>query len=40
MQLRYLMTLQGIGMDRNSTIVFPFPIEFMRGFGSAPERQT
>ena len=40
MQLRYLMTLQGIGMDKNSTIVFPFPIEFMRGFGSAPERQT
>ncbi|MGI9382081.1 MAG: slipin family protein [Methyloligellaceae bacterium] len=32
MQLRYLMTLQGIGADKNSTIVFPFPIEFMRGF--------
>ncbi len=28
MQLRYLSTLNTIGMQNNSTIVFPFPIEF------------
>ena len=29
MQLRYLMTLQNIGGDKNSTIVFPFPVELV-----------
>jgi regulator of protease activity HflC (stomatin/prohibitin superfamily) len=28
MQLRYLNTLSGLGMQNNSTVVFPFPIEF------------
>ncbi len=28
MQLRYLSTLAFIGGDKNSTIVFPFPVEF------------
>ena len=32
MQLRYLTTLQMIAEDRNSTIVFPFPIDMIRGF--------
>ena len=32
MQLRYLTTLQMIAEDRNSTIVFPFPIDLIRGF--------
>ena len=27
MQLRYLTTLNTIGLDKNSTIVFPFPLE-------------
>ncbi len=37
MQLRYLTTLHTIGVDKNSTIVFPFPIEMMRVFGSNDE---
>ncbi len=32
MQLRYLTTLHTIGVDKNSTIVFPFPIEMMKVF--------
>jgi regulator of protease activity HflC (stomatin/prohibitin superfamily) len=37
MQLRYLSTLNVIALDKNSTIVFPFPIEFgelLKGLGS------
>jgi regulator of protease activity HflC (stomatin/prohibitin superfamily) len=37
MQLRYLTTLHTIGVDKNSTIVFPFPIELMKTF--APEKK-
>lgn len=37
MQLRYLTTLHTIGVDKNSTIVFPFPMELMRVF--APEKK-
>jgi len=37
MQLRYLTTLHTIGVDKNSTIVFPFPMELMRAF--APEKK-
>jgi regulator of protease activity HflC (stomatin/prohibitin superfamily) len=32
MQLRYLSTLQGIAGEKNSTIVFPLPIDLLRGF--------
>lgn len=32
MQLRYLGGLQEIAGEKNSTIVFPFPMEFMRAF--------
>lgn len=32
MQLRYLSTLYDIAGDKNSTIVFPMPVEFLRGF--------
>lgn len=35
MQLRYLTTLQTIAGDKNSTIVFPLPIEVMRAFEAA-----
>jgi regulator of protease activity HflC (stomatin/prohibitin superfamily) len=31
MQLRYLSTLQNIAGEKNSTIVFPMPVEFLRG---------
>ncbi|MCW5699028.1 MAG: slipin family protein [Rhodospirillales bacterium] len=32
MQLRYLNTLHAISSDRSSTIVFPFPIDLVKGF--------
>jgi len=32
-QLRYLQTLTEIAVEKNSTIIFPIPIEFMRAFG-------
>lgn len=37
MQLRYLSTLQNIAGEKNSTIVFPFPIDLLRGF-TAPRQ--
>jgi regulator of protease activity HflC (stomatin/prohibitin superfamily) len=32
LQLRYLQTLTEIAAEKNSTIIFPLPIEFMRAF--------
>ncbi len=32
LQLRYLSTLSEIAVEQNSTIVFPLPMELMRGF--------
>ncbi len=32
MQLRYLQTLTEIGAERNSTVVFPMPIDILRPF--------
>jgi len=32
-QLRYLHTLTEIAVEKNSTIIFPVPIEFIRGLG-------
>lgn len=32
MQLRYLQTLSNIGEEKNSTIVFPVPIDLLSGF--------
>jgi regulator of protease activity HflC (stomatin/prohibitin superfamily) len=34
MQLRYLTTLHTIASDKQSTIVFPFPVELLRVFGN------
>ncbi|WP_372618048.1 slipin family protein [Falsiroseomonas sp.] len=34
MQLRYLATLQQIAGDRSSTVVFPVPIDLLRGLGA------
>ncbi len=32
LQLRYLTTLTALAADRSSTIIFPFPMEFLRAF--------
>ncbi len=32
LQLRYLQTLTNISAEKNSTIIFPIPIEFLRSF--------
>ncbi|KAL8612817.1 Mechanosensory protein 2 [Nucella lapillus] len=32
LQLRYLQTLNGISAEKNSTIIFPLPIDIMQGF--------
>jgi regulator of protease activity HflC (stomatin/prohibitin superfamily) len=32
LQLRYLQTLTEIASEKNSTLVFPLPIELLRGF--------
>ena len=36
-QLRFLSTLSEIASEKNSTILFPIPIEFLRAFGSRTE---
>jgi regulator of protease activity HflC (stomatin/prohibitin superfamily) len=33
LQLRYLQTMTEIAADKNSTIIFPFPIEFLKMLG-------
>jgi len=32
LQLRYLQTLQGIAAEKNSTIIFPLPMDLLNGF--------
>ena len=32
LQLRYLQTLNSISAEKNSTIIFPLPIDMMKGF--------
>jgi regulator of protease activity HflC (stomatin/prohibitin superfamily) len=39
MQLRYLATLFDIAGERSSTIVFPFPIDMMKAWGAATQRE-
>ncbi len=36
-QLRYLSTLSEIASEKNSTILFPLPIEFLRAFGRSSD---
>jgi regulator of protease activity HflC (stomatin/prohibitin superfamily) len=36
LQLRYLQTLTEIAAEKNSTIIFPLPLEFMQGFLKMP----
>jgi len=31
-QLRYLQTLTEIGTEKNSTIIFPIPVDFLKSF--------
>lgn len=38
-QLRYLQTLSEIAVEKNSTIIFPMPIELFQGLVSMAERQ-
>ena len=32
LQLRYLQTLTEIGVEKNTTVVFPIPIDLLQGF--------
>jgi len=38
-QLRYLSTLAEIASEKNSTILFPIPIELLKAFGGKPEEK-
>lgn len=38
LQLRYLHTLKNISVEKNSTILFPLPMELMKGFMKNQER--
>ena len=40
MQLRYLQTLNTISAEKNSTIIFPLPLEFMKTFTMQPQNQS
>ncbi len=35
LQLRYLQTLTNISAEKNSTIIFPVPIEFLKSFDTS-----
>ena len=35
LQLRYLQTLNSIAAEKNSTIIFPIPMEMLRHFGKS-----
>lgn len=39
-QLRYLQTLTEIAVEKNSTILFPVPLEFMKAFSSMLEGRS
>lgn len=40
MQLRYMQTLSNIASDKNSTIVFPLPVELLRGIVDLKESKA
>jgi regulator of protease activity HflC (stomatin/prohibitin superfamily) len=40
MQLRYLQTLTEIGVEKNTTIVFPLPIDIVAGFSKMMEKYS
>ena len=37
LQLRYLQTLTDLGVNQNTTIVFPLPIDLMKAFSALPK---
>jgi erythrocyte band 7 integral membrane protein len=39
-QLRYLQTLTHIATEKNSTIIFPIPIDFLHSFGKSQIKST
>ncbi len=39
LQLRYLQTLTEIATEKNSTIIFPLPVDLLKGFLKVPEDQ-
>jgi hypothetical protein len=39
LQLRYLQTLTEIGVEKNTTIVFPLPIDILTGLTKALNRE-
>jgi regulator of protease activity HflC (stomatin/prohibitin superfamily) len=38
-QLRYLQTLTEIGVERNTTVVFPVPVDMLTGWMRRPEKE-
>jgi erythrocyte band 7 integral membrane protein len=40
LQLRYLQTLTNIAAEKNSTIIFPIPIEFISSFANSSRKDT
>ncbi|MGZ5348357.1 MAG: slipin family protein, partial [Solirubrobacterales bacterium] len=38
LQLRYLQTLLEMGVNQNTTIVFPLPIEFLDAFSAMTKK--
>ena len=40
LQLRYLQTLSNIAEEKNSTIVFPLPMEFLSAFGKLTDSKS
>ena len=40
LQLRYLQTLTEVAAENNSTLIFPFPIEFLKAFGNFADKTT
>ena len=39
LQLRYLTTLQAIGVENSTTIVFPLPLEIARAFADGADTE-
>ena len=40
LQLRYLQTLTEVATEKNSTIIFPLPIDLIRAFLPSPDART
>jgi hypothetical protein len=40
LQLRYLQTLTEIGVEKNTTIIFPVPIDILEGLRTTLDRKA